>query len=478
MPQLGHQCHTLAMGGTLLIIDDDEPSCRLVRATFQSEGVSVLAAHDGPVGLERIETDRPDVVLLDIHLPSASGIDLLEHLKKTNPSLPIVMLTASREIKTAVRATRLGAFDYLTKPIDDDELVAIVRRALDARALYLEVEDLRTRVTRNEADQLAFAMGTSASVRGLVEQIATVARSNFSVLIVGETGTGKELVAQAIHRQSDRRKQPFIALDCGAIPEALVESELFGHERGAFTGAERRHAGQFELATGGTCFLDEIGNLPLMLQAKLLRALESRVVRPVGAERPTTVDVRFIAAANEDLQARAQDGRFRADLYFRLAQYTIALSPLRQRPEDIAYLAQRFLQEASVELRKPVRQVAPAAIEMLRRHDWPGNVRELRNVVRQAVLRSDGLAIQPTDLGPLLSSMPASASGAVKSTGMQSLKQIAADATRSAEHDSIRDALRATKGNRSRAANLLQTDYKTLLRKIRQLDIRVRDFIP
>jgi two-component system nitrogen regulation response regulator GlnG len=215
-----------------------------------------------------------------------------------------------------------------------------------------------------------------------------------------------------------------------------------------------------------------------MLQAKLLRALESRVVRPVGAERPTTVDVRFIAAANEDLQARAQDGRFRADLYFRLAQYTIALSPLRQRPEDIAYLAQRFLQEASVELRKPVRQVAPAAIEMLRRHDWPGNVRELRNVVRQAVLRSDGLAIQPTDLGPLLSSMPASASGAVKSTGMQSLKQIAADATRSAEHDSIRDALRATKGNRSRAANLLQTDYKTLLRKIRQLDIRVRDFIP
>src|SRR4029453_2777359 len=282
-------------------------------------------------------------------------------------------------------------------------------------------------------------MGNSASVRGVVEQIATVARSNFSVLIVGETGTGKELVAQAIHRQSDRRRQPFIALDCGAIPEALVESELFGHERGAFTGAERRHAGQFELATGGTCFLDEIGNLPLMLQAKLLRALESREVRPVGAERPTTVDVRFIAAANEDLQARAQDGRFRADLYFRLAQYTIALSPLRQRPEDIAYLAQRFLQEASVELRKPVRQVAPAAIEMLRRHDWPGNVRELRNVVRQAVLRSDGIAIKPTDLRELLTSTPTPASGAIKGAPMQSLKETAADATRTAERDAICD---------------------------------------
>ena len=342
------------MDGTLLIIDDDEPTCRLVRATFRSEGVKVLVAHDGPAGLERIEADRPGVVLLDVRLPSASGIDLLERLKGTNPSLPVVMLTASREIKTAVRATQLGAFDYLTKPIDDDELVATVRRALDARALHLEVEDLRTRVSRNEADQLAFEMGPSASVRELLEQIAAVAKSNLSVLIVGETGTGKELVAQAIHRQSDRRRQPFIALDCGAIPEPLLESELFGHERGAFTGAERRRAGHFQLATGGTCFLDEIGNLPLTLQAKLLRVLESREVRPVGAERATTVDVRFVAAANEDLQPRAHDGRFRADLYFRLAQYTIAVPPLRQRPEDLAYLAQRFLDEASVELRKPV----------------------------------------------------------------------------------------------------------------------------
>jgi DNA-binding NtrC family response regulator len=466
------------MSGRLLIIDDDEPSCRLVRATFKSEGVSVLVAHDGPAGLDRIETDRPDVVLLDVHLPSGSGIDLLERLKRTNPSLPVVMLTASREIKTAVRATQLGAFDYLTKPIHDDELVAIVRRALDARALHLEVEDLRTRVIRNDADQLAFEMGTSASVREVVEQIANVATSNLSVLIVGETGTGKELVAQAIHRQSDRRREPFIALDCGAIPEPLLESELFGHERGAFTGAERRRTGHFQLATGGSCFLDEIGNLPLTLQAKLLRALESRAVRPIGAERPTTVDVRFIAATIEDLQPRAHDGRFRADLYFRLAQYTIALPPLRQRPEDIAYLAQRFLDEASIELRKPVRQLAPAAIEMLRRHDWPGNVRELRNVVRQAVLRSDGLAIKPTDLRALLTSMPARANGAIKSAGMQSLKEIAADATRTAERDAICDALRATKGNRSRAASLLQTDYKTLLRKIRQLDIRVRDFIP
>jgi two-component system nitrogen regulation response regulator GlnG len=305
-----------------------------------------------------------------------------------------------------------------------------------------------------------------------------VAKSNLSVLIVGETGTGKELVAQAIHRQSDRRRQPFIALDCGAIPEPLLESELFGHERGAFTGADRRRAGHFQLASGGSCFLDEIGNLPLTLQAKLLRVLECREVRPLGADRATTVDVRFIAATIEDLQPRALDGRFRADLYFRLAQYTIVVPPLRQRPEDLAHLAQRFLDEASVELRKPVCRLAPAAFELLRRHHWPGNVRELRNVVKQALLRSDGLAIKPMDLRALLASPPPRAGDALDSMRMPSLKKIAGDATRTAERDTICQALRTTNGNRSRAASLLRTDYKTLLRKIRQLDIRVREFMP
>ena len=388
------------MGGNLLVIDDDEPTCRLVRATFKAEGVHVLIAHDGPAGLARIQADHPDVVLLDVHLPSASGIDVLEQLKRANPSLPVVMLTASREIKTAVRATQLGAFDYLTKPIEHDEIVAVVRRALDARALHLEVEDLRTRVTRNEADQLAFEMGTSASVRELLEQIATVARSNFSVLIVGETGTGKELVAQAIHRQSDRRRQPFIALDCGAIPEPLLESELFGHERGAFTGADRRRAGHFELATGGTCFLDEIGNLPLTLQAKLLRVLESREVRPVGAERPTTVDVRFIAARTRTCSRARTSAVFGLICTF-VWRNTIALSPLRQRPEDIAYLAQRFLEEASVELRSLSATARSGGDRTATAADWPGNVRELRNVVRQAVLRSNGTGHQATDLRAL-----------------------------------------------------------------------------
>jgi DNA-binding NtrC family response regulator len=465
------------MSRTLLVIDDDEACCRLVRATFRADGIQVLAAHDGQPGMARVEAEHPDIVLLDVKLPTCNGIEVLERLRATHPSLPVVMLTASRDVKTAVRATQLGAFDYLTKPIEHDDIVAVVRRALEARALHLEVEDLRRRVNRNDTDQLAVEMGPSAPIKEVLEQVALVAPSTFSVLIVGETGSGKELVARAIHRQSARRRQAFIALDCGAIPEPLVESELFGHERGAFTGADRRRAGHFRLAAGGTCFLDEIGNLPTSLQAKLLRVLESREVRPIGGDRATPVDVRFIAATHDDLQARARVGGFRPDLYFRLAQYTIAVPPLRARREDIPYLAQRFLDEASVELRRPVQQLAQAALEQLQRAEWPGNVRELRNVIRQAVLRSNGIAIRPSDVRVLLSTPPMPPGATPRAGGTPSLRDVAAAASRSAERDAICNMLRATNGNKSRAARALQTDYKTLHLKMTQLGIRARDFI-
>lgn len=468
--------HTTIMVSTLLAIDDDEPNCRLVRATFKAEGFEVVTAHDGPAGLSLIHTDEPDVVLLDVRLPSKSGLDVLGEIKASHPSLPVVMLTASRDIRTAVRATQLGAVDYLTKPIDQDEVVAVVKRALEGRALRLEVEDLRRRVSRTESDQLLFEMGSGPYVQEVLEQVRLVAASGFTVLITGETGSGKELVARAIHRLSDRRRHPFIALDCGAIPEPLLESELFGHERGAFTGADRRRTGQFQLAAGGTCLLDEVGNLPVSLQAKLLRVLESKQVQPVGAERATPLDVRFIAATNEDLVSRAQDGRFRSDLYFRLAQYTIVVPPLRKRQEDIAYLAQRFLEEASVELRRPLQQLTPTAIEILQQAPWPGNVRELRNVVRQAVLRSRGLEVQSADLQVLLNSRSPEAAAAPIARAGQSLKEIADGAVRSAERSAICDTLRLTKGNKSQAARALQTDYKTLHLKMKRLGIRGRDF--
>ena len=370
----------------LLVVDDDVASCRLVAAIAKTEGLEVQTANDGAAGLSRYREWKPELVLLDIQMPEMDGLEVLRAIRVGDADTPVIMLTAERDLKTAVRATQLGAFDYLAKPVDQEELLLTLRRAVETRSLKEEVAELRKQVSNGGG--LLELMGKSVAVTRIAEQVATVAATTFSVLIIGETGTGKEVVAQAIHRQSERRSQPFVALDCGAIPEPLLESELFGHEKGAFTGADRKKRGRFDLASGGTVFLDEIGNMPMGLQAKLLRVLESRQVQPVGGTQTTTLDVRFLAATNDDLQQRVSEGKFRADLYFRLAQYTVPLPPLRERREDIAYLAQRFVSEVAIELRSPVQLIAPEALAAIERYEWPGNVRELRNVMRQAVLES------------------------------------------------------------------------------------------
>jgi DNA-binding NtrC family response regulator len=460
----------------LLVIDDDAASCRLVQAVFAAHGVLVSAAHDGATGLARMRDEEPDVVVLDLRLPDIDGLEVLERLRASAPAIPVVMLTAHGDVRTAVRATQLGAFDYQTKPIDPEELALVVRRALETRALRTEVEDLRRQL--GEGGGLAAQMGPSPEVGIISEQVRTVASTSFSVLVLGETGTGKELVAHAIHRQSERRQKPFIAVDCGAIPDALLESELFGHERGAFTGAERKKEGRFQVAEGGTLFLDEVGNLPLGLQSKLLRVLESRQLQAVGATKSAPMDVRFVAATNDDLQARVAAGQFRADLFFRLAQYTISLPPLRARAADIAPLAQRFLDEVRIELRRPMHHIAPDAIAALQRHAWPGNVRELRNVVRQAVLESHDLVLRRAHLQKFLDRAAAShASGPASSAGL-SLKQTADAAAREAERQLISETLHATRGNKSAAARTLRTDYKTLHVKMKSLGLRGRDFSP
>ncbi len=458
----------------LLVVDDDLPTCRLFTAVFKAQGIEIAVAHDGRAGLARFDELAPDAVLLDLQLPELDGIEVLTRLRERAPQTPVVMLTADRDVKTAVRAIQLGAFDYLSKPIDHEELVLVVRRALERRALEREIAELRRRVA--DGGGLVAQMGSSAQVHRIVEQVATVAATKFSVLVVGETGTGKELIAQAIHRESERRAQPFIALDCGAIPEPLLESELFGYERGAFTGAHQKKKGQFHLAEGGTLFLDEIGNLPIALQAKLLRVLESRQLQAVGATTTRTLDVRFIAATNDDLHERASCGKFRSDLYFRLAQYTIALPPLRDRKADIAHLAMRFLEEVRVELRRPVQTIAPEAIALLERYAWPGNVRELRNVIRQAVLECDGSVLSRALVAPHLARKPAGEPH-VAPAG-RSLKEVAEIAARDAERQLICETLRATAGNKSATARALQTDYKTLHVKMKKLGIRARDFAP
>jgi DNA-binding NtrC family response regulator len=461
------------MRGKLLVIDDDEASCRLVKAIFQAEGLDVLAAHAGKPGVARAISDRPDAILLDLRLPDSDGLEVLEKLLAEVPSLPVIMLTAHRDLKTAVRATRLGAFDYLTKPVDAEELVLAVRRALEKRALEIEVQELRRQV--DDVGGLSTQMGPSEEIKQVIEQVKIVAASNFTVLVQGETGSGKELVAQAIHRQSDRRQKPFVAVDCGAIPEHLLESELFGHEKGAFTGAERRREGRFQLAQGGTFFLDEVGNLPVALQAKLLRVLESRQVQPVGAAKPAAMDVRFVAASNHDLRAHVTGQLFRADLYFRLAQYTISVPALRERASDIAYLAGRFVEEASIELRRPIQQISTEALHLLERYPWPGNVRELRNLIRRAVLQTNDLVI-PREVVKALLGKTSAVPAATPKKSERSLRAIADEAAKAAERQAICETLRTTQGNKSQAAKALRTDYKTLHVKMKHLGIRARDF--
>lgn len=455
----------------VLAIEDDPASGRLLRAILAPEGLEVTVAADGNAGLSLVESLLPDVVILDVRLPGLDGLQVLERLRTSHPSLPVIMLTAFGEVQAAVRATKLGAFDYLTKPVDHEQLVFSVKRALETHVLRVEVEDLRRRA--GLAGGLGVAMGPSAAVERVAAQVRTVAATSFSVLILGETGTGKELVAQAVHRQSDRRDKPFVAIDCGAIPEALVESELFGHERGAFTGAARRKQGQFGVAEGGTVLLDEVGNMPLKLQAKLLRVLESRQVQAIGSTRSAPLNVRFLAATNHDLQALANSGRFRPDLYFRLAQYSISLPALRERRADIAYLAQHCLEEVSIELRRPMLNIARDALSLLQRYSWPGNVRELRNAVRQAVLDSNGLTLRAETLAPLLRGSELPRARTVTAHGeLPRLRDAAQNAARDAERKLIEEALARTQGNKSQAARLLQTDYKTLYLKMKALGFR------
>lgn len=466
----------------LLVVDDDVASCRLVAAIGRTESLEVAMAHDGAAGLAKYRDWKPDLVLLDVQMPELDGLEVLRQIRLGDADTPVVMLTAERDLRIAVRATQLGAFDYLSKPVDHEELILALKRALETRALKEEVAELRKQI--GGGGSIAELMGKSVAVQRIAEQVATVASTTFSVLVIGETGTGKEVVASAIHRQSERRSQPFVALDCGAIPEPLLESELFGHERGAFTGADRKKRGRFDLASGGTVFLDEIGNMPMGLQAKLLRVLESRMVQPVGGSHATPLDVRFIAATNDDLQQRVAEGKFRADLYFRLAQYTIPLPPLRDRKEDIMPLANRFLSEVAVELRSPVVSISPEAQAALDKYEWPGNVRELRNVIRQAVLETkttqlEKPAVQQFFGKSAAAQLPASKRApSQKINIMRSLKEIADAAARDAERLAITETLRATQGNKSEAARILRTDYKTLHVKIKALGIRAKDFQP
>jgi len=458
----------------ILVVDDEAEIRSLLGAVLQSKGYEVVTAEDGAAALQQVQREHPGVILMDLSMPRMSGMDALPEIKRLDPDIPVVICTAHADLATAVRAMKLGAYDYLTKPFDVELLALTVGRAVERSQLRLRIDELKR---QGQGTSLAERMGASAAIAQVIQQVAQVAESNFTVLVQGETGTGKELIARAIHQQSRRRQASFVAVDCGAIPETLVESELFGHERGAFTGAQTKREGHFQLAKGGTLFLDEIGNVPLATQAKLLRALEQREVHPLGGARAVAVDARIIAATNAELEEGVKAGRFRADLYYRLTEFTITLPPLRSRREDITHLAQRFLDEVSMELRRPVRRVSEEAMAALLRHDWPGNVRELRNVIRKAALLAADV-VTAEHIPTLSASMSGSTRVAADPAGGDlSLREVAELATVQAEREVIRHALEATKGNKSQAARILRTDYTTLHAKMKRYGIFARDFI-
>jgi DNA-binding NtrC family response regulator len=391
------------MARPVVLVVDDDPGVRESFRLILEDHYDVTDVPDGPAALDVVRASAVDLVLLDIRLPGMDGIEVLERIKTLDEGIEVILVTAVKTVRTAVAAMKLGAFDYLTKPFEEDELLSLSRRALERRALEREVAFLRSELARvHDADEI---VGRHPAIEKLHGLIAQVARTPTTVLITGESGTGKELVARAIHHQGPRREGPFIAVNPAAIAETLIESDLFGHERGAFTGAHQRKLGKFEMAQGGTLFLDEIGTLRAELQAKLLRVLQQREIERVGGTRPVKIDVRFIAATNTNLKEAVGSGAFREDLYYRLNVVPVVVPPLRERIQDVPLLVEHFIRRDNRRFHKRVEGLSPEALAALNAYRWPGNVRELENVVERCVVLAEGPIIQLNDL-PLDVSLP------------------------------------------------------------------------
>jgi len=449
----------------VVLVVDDEPGVRESFHLILDDDYEVIDVPDGPAALEVVRSSHVDLVLLDIRLPGMEGIEVLERIKAIDEGLEIILVTAVKTVRTAVAAMKLGAFDYVTKPFDEDELLVLVRRALDKRTLEREVVYLRGELERHhDFDEL---VGQNPEMQKIYRVVAQVARTGTTVLITGESGTGKELLARAIHHQGPRRTQPFVAVNPAAIPETLIESELFGHEKGAFTGAFQRKLGKFELAQGGTLFLDEIATLRSELQAKLLRVLQEREIERVGGTRAIKIDVRIIAATNADVPAGVRAGTFREDLYYRLNVVHVGVPPLRNRIDDIPLLVDHFVRRYVQESGKRIESLTPEALELLRGYRWPGNVRELQNVIERAVVLTDGPTIGVDDL-PLELSLGVASTLAEETLPLN-------EASDRFEQQMVLRVLDRSRGNVSEAARLLGLHRNSLKAKLARWKIRARD---
>jgi two-component system nitrogen regulation response regulator GlnG len=480
----------------LLLIDDDAISVPgQVRAAFPAPAFQVSVAESGRHGVEHVQRTAPDVVLLDLQLPDRPGLDVYRSIRAIDARIPVIFITAAKTADAAIEAVKHGAFDYLHKPLDVERLQSVVAEALEVTRMRIP-----GRLTDGPPVSDGAMLGASGRMLEIYKAIGRVAAQDVTVLITGESGTGKELVARAIYEHSARAKGPFVALNCAAIPENLLESELFGHERGAFTGADRRRIGKFEAAAGGTVLLDEIGDMPMKLQAKILRLLQDQTFERLGGNETIRTDVRLIAATHRDLRQRAADDKFRPDLYYRLGVFTIHLPPLRDRADDLPVLVQHYLRRFSAELGREVREISPEALARLQSYSWPGNIRELQSVLRQALLRASGTVLLPAFLPELAGSYTPTSIALPASLPRGSSAQIAAVAApeqcfdlerfirqrlsptandlagethREVDRLLMSIALEYTHGNHREASRMLGISRQTMRMRLRALNLHV-----
>jgi two-component system response regulator HydG len=445
----------------ILVVDDEQSHRTMLKAVLTKEGYDIFEADDGMSAVRSVENEPFDLILMDIRMTDMDGIEAMGQIKKMSPSIPVIMMTAYASVKTAVEALKSGAYDYLTKPLDIDELKILIKKALEHYRLQEENVFLKERL----ADRFNFSniIGKSRRMKELFENLSLVAPSDATVLIYGESGTGKELVANAIHQNSPRAQKPFIKVSCAALPETLLESELFGHERGAFTGALSRKAGRFQLADGGTLFLDEVNVMSSTTQVKLLRVLQEREFEPLGSTKTIHVDIRLITATNRELEVEVKEGRFREDLFYRLNVVPIHLPPLRERKEDIPLLADHFFKLYQEKNKKSIKGFLPKTIDTLMRYDWPGNIRELENFIERAILLCRSEYISPKDLPPPLQGEQLEEQPIISIPSGMTLEEV--------EREAIIQTLEENGGNRTQTAQILGISRKTLQNKLKEYGI-------
>ena len=460
---------------TVLVIDDDISLIKFLTAFLEENDWIVYSATTGEEGWETIKNVYPDVILLDIRLPDVEGVELLEKIRKFDENIPVIVISGINEVKIAVEAIKKGAYDYITKPFDKDELLLVINRANESVSLKKEIKFLRSKLYDTVYSGIGL-IGNSPAIKNVMELIKKVAPTNMTVLLVGESGVGKEEIAHTVYKLSKRANKPFITVDCGTIPEGLIESELFGYEKGAFTGADSRKYGKFELAHTGTIFLNEISNLPLSAQAKLLRVLQEREIQRLGSNKVIKVDVRIIADTNVPLEEKIKQGTFREDLYHRLNEFVIEIPPLRERGEDVFLLAEKFIEEANREFNKIVKGLSPEVKKLFLQYPWPGNIRELKSVIKRAVLLCDDI-IYPQHL-PLSIQLAGKETKKVQPEQQEQQTVITEEKKRlketvdNVERDMIISVLEKVRYNKKEAAKLLGITRRALYYKLYRLGLQ------